>query len=85
MKILAQNNFTVGSQPPSGYLAWHEWAEIQAKGKLTQCACGICGLWKFPQELSSKEIKSTLKTSSGKSKVLNQKICTDCDNPKVSK
>lgn len=40
----------VGSLPPSGYLDWHEWAEIQYKGGLRQSACPSCGRWLFPQE-----------------------------------
>lgn len=40
----------VGSQPPEGYVAWHEWAAAQAKGGLVQKQCPTCLLWKFPQE-----------------------------------
>jgi hypothetical protein len=42
--------FEVGSQPPKGYNAWHEWAEIQHKGGLRQTICNVCGKWEFPQE-----------------------------------
>lgn len=43
----------VGTLPPTGYNEWHEWAEIQHRAGLRQVQCGFCGLWKFPQELSS--------------------------------
>lgn len=43
-------HLVVGSMPPSGYIAWHEWAEAQGKGGLKQSQCGECGLWFFPQE-----------------------------------
>lgn len=43
-------HLVVGSMPPSGYIAWHEWAEVQTKGGLKQSQCGECGLWYFPQE-----------------------------------
>ena len=42
--------YRVGSQPPDGYIQWHEWAEAQAKGGLVQRQCPTCGLWRFPQE-----------------------------------
>lgn len=42
--------FEVGSMPPLGYLAWHEWADAQVKGGLKQSQCKECGLWYFPQE-----------------------------------
>lgn len=44
--------FKPGDQAPEGYLAWHEWAEVQHKAGLRQKECGRCGLWKYPQELS---------------------------------
>ena len=44
------DGYRVGSQPPSGYIAWHEWAAAQAKGGLKQKRCPVCLLWKFPQE-----------------------------------
>jgi len=42
--------YKVGSMPPSGYIAWHEWAEAQIKGGLKQLQCAGCGLWLFQQE-----------------------------------
>ena len=43
-------HLVVGSMPPDGYIAWHEWAEAQGRGGLKQSQCGECGLWLFPQE-----------------------------------
>lgn len=43
-------HLVVGSMPPDGYIAWHEWAEAQGKGGLKQSQCGECDLWFFPQE-----------------------------------
>ena len=39
-----------GSQPPSGYMAWHELAAAQSKAGLRQSYCSSCGKWLFPQE-----------------------------------
>lgn len=72
-------DYAVGSQPPEGYLAWHEWAEIQAKkGKLKQCECGKCGMWRFPQELSSETLTTVGKDRRGRSVVIVSKICNKC-------
>ena len=51
-----QSTYKPGDQPPGGYLAWHEWAEVQHKAGIKQVKCGKCGLWKTPQELRSKTI-----------------------------
>lgn len=50
--ITFQGEYPVGSPPPSGYLAWHEWAEAQAAGGLEQERCHLCSRWKFPQEFA---------------------------------
>jgi len=52
-KFAASNAFEVGSQPPAGYVAWHEWAAAQHRGGLRQVQRKCCGLWKFPQEVCS--------------------------------
>jgi hypothetical protein len=44
------NTFEVGSQPPTSYVAWHEWAKAQAQGGLRQRQCKECERWLFPQE-----------------------------------
>jgi len=41
--LCVQPGFKPGDQAPSGYLAWHEWAEVQHKAGLRQKQCGRCG------------------------------------------
>ena len=43
--------YKVGSLAPPGYLQWHEWAEAQEEGGLTQTQPYRCGHWLFPQEV----------------------------------
>ncbi len=42
--------FAAGDPPPSGYLAWQEWARVQYSKGLRQARCPRCGKWRFPQE-----------------------------------
>ena len=49
--ILAGTDPQPGTMPPSGYLAWHEWASVQHKAGLRQTTCCVCVRWYFPQEL----------------------------------
>lgn len=44
--------YSVGDQPPGGYIARHEWAWVQRRGGLRQRRCAACSLWRFPQEMS---------------------------------
>lgn len=46
-----------GSQPPSGYIAKHDWADAQLLHGLKQTQCGGCGLWLFPQQVKEHECK----------------------------
>ena len=50
--ILVQADYKPGDLPPEGYLAWHEWAEVQHKAGLRQKECGRCNKWFYPQQLS---------------------------------
>ena len=52
MRILISETYEVGSMPPSGYVAWYDWAEAQIRGGLKQKKCDKCGKFLFPQELS---------------------------------
>lgn len=45
-----KNRWEVGSQPPKGYVAWHDWAAAQHAGGLRQRQCPTCKLWRYPQE-----------------------------------
>ena len=35
---------------PTGYVAWHEWADAQIRKGLRQFYCQETKLWEFPQE-----------------------------------
>jgi hypothetical protein len=48
--IIAPKSYAPGSQPPDGYLDWHEWARVQHKAGLDQRPCPKCDKWRFPQE-----------------------------------
>lgn len=63
--ILGQETYKPGDQPPDGYLAWHEWADVQQKAGIKQVQCGKCGLWRTPQELSGQMIRWTAKSRKG--------------------
>ena len=52
MCILEQDKYKPGDLPPTGYLEWHEWAEVQRKAGIKQRQSAKCGLWKTPQELA---------------------------------
>lgn len=43
----------MGSPPPTGYVAWHDWAHAQHLHGLRQSCCPRCGLFKYPQEMAS--------------------------------
>lgn len=45
--------YTAGDQPPVGYCAWMEWAEVQHKAGLRQRQCVKCGQYRYPQEIAS--------------------------------
>lgn len=79
--ILEQANYKPGDQAPEGYLAWHEWAEVQHKAGLRQKQCGRCGLWRFPQQLSalvdSAEVTGLRKRQPFR-RTLETPVCNDC-------
>ena len=79
--ILEQAHYKPGDQAPDGYLAWHEWAEVQHKAGLRQKQCGRCGLWRYPQQLSAL-VDSTEVTGLRKRKpfrrTLETPVCNDC-------
>ena len=79
--MLVQQDYKPGDQAPEGYLAWQEWAEVQHKSGLRQKECGRCGLWRYPQQLSSTEDKCTLQSRKGPVTVTTP-VCNDCANKK---
>ena len=78
--ITEQSTFKPGDLPPEGYLAWHEWAEVQRKAGIKQVQCGICGKWKTPQELSGRTITTMAsRTKRGPRNVaLTSPVCMKC-------
>ena len=71
-------DFKPGDQAPEGYLAWHEWAEVQHKAGLRQKQCGRCGKWKYPQELSDKTDKHTATHKKKGPVKLETAVCLKC-------
>jgi len=65
-RMLVQKDYKPGDMPPEGYLAWHEWADVQRKAGIKQKQCFSCSLWKKPQELSGKTGGFKGKTKRGK-------------------
>jgi hypothetical protein len=75
---LVHDTYKPGDLPPEGYLAWHEWAEVQRKAGIKQVECGRCGKWKTPQELSGVVDKTQARTSRGEKVTLSDAVCTKC-------
>lgn len=76
--ILEQDAYKPGDQPPEGYLAWHEWAEVQRKAGIKQAECGKCGLWKTPQELSAEVREFVVKDTHGSRIIRRYAVCNKC-------
>lgn len=71
-------DFKPGDLPPEGYLAWHEWAEVQHKAGIKQEQCGRCSKWKTPQELSPTIDRATMQSRKGPA-VVETVVCTECE------
>jgi len=76
--LLAQETYKPGDLPPDGYLAWHEWADVQRKAGIKQVECGECGLWRTPQELSGIEREYTATTRGGQLVKRRLPVCGRC-------
>lgn len=76
--IDASPAFKPGDQPPAGYNARIEWAEVQMEAGFKQKKCGFCSRWCFPQELSGQEIQTKATTSRGLKVNLISPICNEC-------
>ena len=83
MHILTQKEYKSGDMPPDGYLAWHEWAEVQRKAGIKQVSCGRCGLWKTPQELSGEIITMNARNKRGDTVKIESPVCIKCVKPNV--
>ena len=70
--------FKPGDLPPEGYLAWHEWAEVQRKAGIKQVECGECGKYKTPQELSGQVKTYAAKDKKGNPVIVTEPICSKC-------
>lgn len=71
-------DYKPGDPPPSGYLNWHEWAEIQHKAGLRRVECGRCGKWRYPQELSLTVDTFTAKDGRGNPVDVSSAVCKGC-------
>jgi hypothetical protein len=58
--IIEGKRYKPGDLPPSDYLGWHEWAEVQRKAGIKPALCAKgCGRWITPQEIPSHRCKVT--------------------------
>ena len=71
-------DFKPGDQAPSGYLDWHEWADVQHKAGLRQKECGRCGKWKYPKEVSDKTDQHTATHKKKGPVKLETAVCLKC-------
>jgi len=71
-----------GDPEPTGYLQWHEWAEVQWTSGLRQRQCGVCGRWNFPQSLSEQVVRWEAKTSTGEVVQMSEPMCKACESAK---
>lgn len=78
MHLLVQKDYKPGDQAPSGYLAWHEWAEVQHKAGLRQVQCGRCGKWQYPQQLSEQMDSFVAVGRKGK-RTVETHVCNACE------
>ena len=82
LHILWQAEYKPGDQAPEGYLAWHEWAEVQHKAGLRQKQCGRCGLWRYPQQLSATVDRAEMIEIWKRKRTLvpvETPVCNDCE------
>jgi len=70
--------FKPGDMPPDGYLAWHEWAEVQRAAGIEQVSCCSCCLWQTPQELSEVTINTIMRDRLGKKIEIKGPVCKKC-------
>jgi len=76
--ITVQDEYKPGDPPPDGYLAWHEWADVQRKAGIKQKQCVSCGKWRVPVELSGKKRTYQFQTAKG---IVSKTgpTCLDCE------
>lgn len=71
-------DFKPGDQAPTGYLDWHEWAEVQHKAGLRQKECGRCGKWCYPQQLSNRVDVYTARSKKRGLVTVETPVCNAC-------
>jgi hypothetical protein len=71
-------DFKPGDPEPVGYLDWHAWAEAQHKAGLRQAQCPGCNLWRYPQELSTREVAYEARTARGRRVRIAEFLCLEC-------
>lgn len=76
--LLTQDVYRPGDDPPEGYLAWHEWAAVQHKAGLRQRQCGVCGLWRYPQEMSEELLGVRAHDRRGRATRIVEPVCKRC-------
>lgn len=76
----AEPRWKPGSMPPTGYIAWHAWAEAQHKAGLRQVRCGRCVRYKYPQELSKivDVGEATTRKRGGSVVLVRSPVCLGC-------
>lgn len=71
-------DYKPGDPEPAGYLDWHAWAEVQHKAGLRQSQCGRCLLWRYPQQMSTREVAIEARTGRGRRVRWSEFLCLKC-------
>lgn len=82
--ILVMPDYKPGDQAPTGYLQWHEWAKVQHKAGLRAKQCGRCGLWNYPQGMSSTIDKTKMQSRKG-AVTVETPVCNKCNDSAAAK
>lgn len=76
--IDAVGEYKPGDLPPEGYNEWHEWARVQKKAGIRQERCGLCSLWRTPQEMSDSILESHNWDQYGNEVIVKSPVCLKC-------
>ena len=71
-------DYKPGDPEPSGYLDWHAWAEVQHKAGLRQVQCPNCCRWRYPFQLSTREVSYEARTARGLRGRIADFLCMQC-------
>jgi len=75
--VLVMPKFNPGDLPPSGYLEWHEWADVQRKAGIKQSCCTRCCKLKTPQEVCCDAPRHSLREDEAESRLIARQVATD--------